>query len=164
MGTSGNVVFWLSCLGLLILSILGFKRKGRLRWFVIVLVVLAACGTAYYLVFQHGVSVSSKGAQPHELSFIIILYLFMLLGIVCHYFYGLLMNPKGKRPPFDLGVLLAPVFASPIIFVPLLGAFQNAEIDLAKLTTPKLMVFLVAFENGFFWKEVVENHRKRMAK
>jgi len=164
VGTAGNVTFWLSLVGLLILSILGFKKNRSLRWLVIALVILATCGAAYYLIFQGGVSVSSKGAQPHELSFILILYVCMLLGIMCHYFYGLLMSPKGSRPPFDLGLFLAPIFASPIIFVPLLGAFQNAEIDLANLTIPKFMVFFVAFENGFFWKEVVENHRKRIAK
>lgn len=122
------------------------------------------CGGAYYLIFQTDVRIHSKGAQPQELSFIIILYVCMLLGILCHYFYDLFGRAKGNRSPFDLGLFLAPIFASPLVFIPLLAAFQNAEIDLSNLKIPKFMVFFVAFENGFFWKEVVENHRKEIAK
>jgi hypothetical protein len=56
---------------------------------------------------------------------------------------------------------LLPMLASPLVFIPLLGAFQNAPVDLMSLTLPKFMVFFVAFQNGFFWKEVVDNFRKK---
>jgi hypothetical protein len=164
MPAPGNVVFWVSLVGLFILTILSFRKTRNFTRTIIFLAFLVVCGAAYYLIFQTGDRIHAKGAQPNELSFIIILYVCMLLGIVCHYFYGLLMKPKGERQRFDVGVLLAPVFASPIVFVPLLAAFQEAEIDLANLTIPKFMVFFVAFQNGFFWKEVVENHRKEIAK
>lgn len=101
-----------------------------------------------------------KGSQANETGFVIVLYLSMLAGMACHYFYGLFLLPQRKRSKFDLGAFLAPVFASPIVFIPLLGAFQNTEVDLTQLTLPKFMVFFVAFENGFFWKEVVDNRRK----
>jgi len=164
MELAGNVVFWVSLVGLLVLSMVGFRKSKNLTHLVIYLVVLAVCGVAYYLSLQSGPSISPKGGQPQQLSFIIILYLCVLVGILCHYLYGLLLKPKENRPPFDVGLFLAPIFASPIVFVPLLGAFQNADIDLANLTIPKFMVFFVAFQNGFFWKEVVENHRKKIAK
>ena len=71
------------------------------------------------------------------------------------------MQSDSERQPFNIGRFLAPVFASPIVFIPLLGAFQSMDIDITNLTLPKIMVFFVAFENGFFWKEVVDNHQKR---
>jgi hypothetical protein len=84
----------------------------------------------------------------------------MLLGMLSQYIYTRLEQPKDLRKKFDLGLFLAPIFTSPIIFIPLLSAMQNAEVDLQNLTTPKIMIFLVAFENGFFWKELFDHRRK----
>ncbi len=42
----------------------------------------------------------------------------------------------------------------------LLAALQNADVDLENLTAPRMIVFLVAFENGFFWKEYFDHRRK----
>jgi hypothetical protein len=84
----------------------------------------------------------------------------MVVGMASHYLYNLLMKSARTRQPFDLRRFIAPIFASPIVFIPLLGAFQSADIDLTNLMLPKYMVFLVAFENGFFWRELVENRTK----
>jgi hypothetical protein len=32
------------------------------------------------------------------------------------------------------------------------------------MTLPRLMIFLVAFENGFFWKEYFDRKRKEVVK
>ena len=84
--------------------------------------------------------------------------------MTCHYLYTLLSMPKNQRRSFDFASFIAPVFASPIVFIPLLASFQNADVDLTNLTLPKFMVFFVAFENGFFWKELVDNRRKELSK
>ena len=94
----------------------------------------------------------------------IILYLCMLLGMAAQYAHNRFFLPKAQRPEFDFGLFLAPIFASPIIFIPLLAAMQNAEVDLAQLTVPKMMVFFVAFENGFFWKEYFDHRRQEKQK
>jgi hypothetical protein len=93
---------------------------------------------------------------------IIILYLFMVVGMICQYLYSLLIQPRKQRPPFDWGNFLAPLFASPIVSIPMLVAFQNSEIDLTQLTLPRVMVFVVAFQNGFFWKEIFESRRRSL--
>ena len=155
-----NVVFSISLAGLLVLSIVKFVKTKEIGQFVFEFVALAACGGIYALVFQRGQGLLPKGKQPHEWAFVIILYGWTLIGMACHYFYGLLMKPKRTRPPFDWGSLLAPMFASPMVFGPLLLAFQGADIDIANLTPPRLMIFLVAWENGFFWKAFVEDRRK----
>ena len=157
-----DTLFWISTAGLLVLSALSFhKSKNRWQLFFRIL-ILAACGSVYYFVFQSSPRLLPKGEKPNQGAFLTILYFCMLLGMLCHYLYTLPMAPKRKREPFtfDLGSFLAPVFVSPLVFIPLYGAFLNADVDIANLTPPKFMIFLVAFENGFFWREVVDNRRK----
>ena len=60
-------------------------------------------------------------------------------------------------------MFIAPVFASPIVFIPLLTAFQNANVDLNRLTVPKLLIFFVAYQNGFFWKEFFDLKQREEA-
>ena len=155
-----SIVFWISLAGLCVLALLNYTKARNIRRLVVWITILAACGATYYFLFQSGGHLSAKGEQPNQTGFVIVLYVCMLLGMACHYFYTLLLKPKREREPFDLGAFLAPVFASPLVFLPLLGAFQNSQVDLVNLTLPKFMVFFVAFENGFFWKEVVDNRRK----
>lgn len=60
-----------------------------------------------------------------------------------------------KRSPFDWGNFIAPIFLSPIVFVPLFESLKSAP--QAHATT---MSLLVAFENGFFFKNFID-HRER---
>ena len=87
------------------------------------------------------------------------------MGMIAQYLYSWLGQPPSKRKTkrFDMGLFIAPIFTSPIVFIPLLAALQNAVVDLQNLTTPKMMLFLVAFENGFFWKEYFD-HRQELKK
>ena len=34
----------------------------------------------------------------------------------------------------------------------MMPALQNVDMDLMSMNAPRIMVFFVAFENGFFWK------------
>jgi hypothetical protein len=51
-----------------------------------------------------------------------------------------------------------PIFASPIVFVPLLTLTTDVASG-GVLGDGKLMVYLVAFQNGFFWKGFFEQRR-----
>lgn len=93
----------------------------------------------------------------------ILLYLAMVAGMFAHGLFGRFSRPMAIRPPFDLGLLLAPVFASPIVFIPLLVALENADFSSRDFTTAQLMLFLVSFQNGFFWKEFFDNRSARTA-
>jgi hypothetical protein len=55
-------------------------------------------------------------------------------------------------------ILWKAMFTSPLVFAPLWSAFQDAGMTLTSL---KYGVFVVAFENGFFWKEFFDNRRQR---
>lgn len=160
MINSEDIVFWGSLAGLSVLSVIGFAKEKNAKQFLFGVSTLGICGIAYLLVFSRGDGLQSKGSEQPEIGFVVVLYVCMLFGIASHYFYDLLVTPRLSRPPFDIGALLAPMLASPLVFIPLLGAFQSADIDLANLTRPKLMIFLVAFQNGFFWKEVFDNRRR----
>ena len=162
MSSLANTVFWVSLAGLVVLAVLGFIRSKRIGRLFLWISCLVLCGGIYYFVFQPTPHMQPKGEESNQAGFVIVLYICMLAGMACHYFYTLLLQPKRERESFDIGSFLAPIFASPLVFIPLLGAFQNADVDLARLTLPKFMVFFVAFENGFFLKEVVDNRRKEL--
>jgi hypothetical protein len=97
-----------------------------------------------------------RGASPTLL--ILALYGAMLLGMLSHYMYFRWSRPRSRRGTLDLGNLLAPVFVSPIVFLPLASVFQSSAP--ATADAARLMLFLVAFENGFFWREFFENRQK----
>jgi len=48
-----------------------------------------------------------------------------------------------------------------IAFIPLLASFEGAGINLRNSPSPRLMIFLVAFQNGFFWKEYFDSRKKK---
>jgi hypothetical protein len=155
-----QIPIFISFIGLFVL-ILYYFLKNR-RWQT-ALLQLALLGLAFLLVYYFFLAPkppTSRGANSPDLYVVIVLYVFMLLGMLAQYLYSRLEQPQATRPRFDLGLFLAPVFASPMIFIPLLAALQNANLDLQHLTTPRIMVFLVAFENGFFWKELFDHRRK----
>ena len=44
-----------------------------------------------------------------------------------------------------------PIFVSPIVFIPLLTVITDVNTTGA-FAQPKLMVYFIAFQNGFFWR------------
>ena len=95
-----------------------------------------------------------------EWKFIVVMYIFMVLGMAAQFAYNHYSKPRGKRrKKFDFGLFIAPFFASPIIFIPLLAAFMSADIDLSQEHQSRIMLFFVAFENGFFWKDYFDHKR-----
>jgi hypothetical protein len=155
-----DAVFWISLAGLFALTLWGLVRRKRVARSLVLIAILSAVGAGYYALFQSGSQIRSKGDQPNQVAFIVVLYICMMLGMASNYVYGRLSTAKAARPPFDAGNFIAPILVSPIVFIPLLGAFQSAYVDVANLAVPKLMILLVTFENGFFWKEIFDNRRR----
>lgn len=76
-----------------------------------------------------------------------IMFACTLIGITAHYFFYL----KGK---FAWGTFLKPLIISPIVLLPLIGSVQGSS-DIAPI---QMIAFgVLAFQNGFFWKEVLEH-------
>ena len=153
----------IALLGLAALSVHRFARERRAGPLLLFLTALA--GLAWLLRRLFGFPVAhpitaAKSTAPSELPVIGALFACVILGMLAHCLYVWLETPQRTRPKFDLGLFLAPMLASPVIFVPLLASQQNTELSLAQLDVPHFMVFLVAFENGFFWKEYFDNRRQ----
>jgi chromate transport protein ChrA len=116
------------------------------------LVVLAS-GWVVYAVAPKAMQTRS----PDEVVAIIVCYASMVLGMMAEYGYA--QAERGnKKLEFDLMSFLMPIFASPIVFIPLLTLTSEVAFGGA-FTRPKLMVYLVAFQNGFFWKSFFEQRR-----
>ncbi len=166
MSTTAVILMCVSFCGLLFISVYRFLKFKDKRNFIAQLLILSlSFGVLFYLFYESGGLVGMGNDENNEnndtdIYFVIVLYLCMLLGMLAQYGHTRYSRPKRRRRKFDLGVFFAPVCASPIVFIPLLAALQNADIDLMKLTAAKMMVFFVAFENGFFWKDYFDNRQK----
>ena len=154
------VITTISIAGLLAISIYKFIKSKNWKNLIFQILIIVICFGFLYFFFYAQEEVTTRGGGNNDVYLVIVLYIFMLLGMLAQYLYTRFEQPKSKRKKFDFGLFMAPVFASPIIFIPLLAALQNANINFKELTTAKLMVFFVAFENGFFWKEYFDNRRK----
>ena len=161
------MVFWMnvavaSCLAVL-LALAVIRAIQTSRWRMLIAEVFAILCFAVFLRLLFGFPVASTiiaKSPSSDWAIAAALFVFMVLGMFAQYLFGRFTLPKRERKEFDWGVFIAPVFASPLVFVPLLAALQNADIDLAHLTAPRMMVFLVAFENGFFWKGYFDRQRQ----
>ena len=114
------------------------------------LVVLVACWVVYAVAPR---SMQTRGPGDEIVS-IVFCYASMVLGMMAEYGYA--QAERGnKRIEFDFMSFMMPIFASPIVFIPLLTLTSEVAIGGA-FTRPKMMVYLVAFQNGFFWKSFFE--------
>ncbi|MCC9168641.1 hypothetical protein [Pontibacter harenae] len=102
-----------------------------------------------------------RGRPSGEIIYIILLYISMILGMTAQYFYYHFEMAKNQRKKFDFGTFIAPFFLSPIVFLPLLAAFQDADVDLSRSVSPRFMTFIVAFENGFFWRYYFDKRKEK---
>lgn len=103
----------------------------------------------------------TRGDDTPQIAAVVICYIAMLLGMMAEYVYA--QAEKGQeRLTFTAMTFVMPILASPIVFIPLLTI--AAEINAPGiLSQSKLMVYLVAFQNGFFWKSFFEQRRREIA-
>jgi len=114
------------------------------------LVVLVACWVVYALAPR---AMQTRGPGDEIVS-IVFCYASMVFGMMAEYGYS--QAERGnKKIEFDFMSFMMPIFASPIVFIPLLTLTSEVAIGGA-FTRPKMMVYLVAFQNGFFWKSFFE--------
>jgi H+/Cl- antiporter ClcA len=98
--------------------------------------------------FSNGLA---KGPEPDLRPLVLVLFVCMVLGMAAEYLYHYL-DAKPAQRKFDWGSLVKPFLVSPLVFVPLAASLQAANVDLSTFNIPLLMLYLVAFENGFLWR------------
>ena len=103
--------------------------------------------------------VETKGPIQETIA-VVFCYLSMVLGMMSQYFYR-----QAERGAKKLTVkpveFMMPIFASPIVFIPLLTITADVSLSGA-FTKSNLMVYLIAFQNGFFWKSFFEQRRQKV--
>jgi hypothetical protein len=130
-----------------------WRRQPR-RWWPTLALVAASCLLSV-LVFPK--DVETKGAVEEGVA-VVVCYLSMLLGMAAEYGYAQAESGR-RRFKWEPMSFLMPIFASPIVFIPLLTIIGDMTLGGA-FTKAKLMVYLVAFQNGFFWKGFFEQRRE----
>lgn len=146
-----------SLIGISVILLFQARRNLRESLALLFLVLILASVPLAMPLMQAG---TARGGGDGEPWFIIVLYLFLLLGMLAQHAYIRFSRPRRRRHKFDVGIFLAPIFASPIIFIPLLATVQSSGIDLYEAGTARFMLFLIAFENGFFWKIIFDQRRQ----
>lgn len=122
------------------------------------------CITLYFVVLVHffGLrgSLVAKGADESNRFWVAIasLYVLTTLGIVAESLYSRLDDSRldkarsRRQRKTEWGSTIKPILISPMLLIPTVAAFQNANIDLTRLGFPWLMIMLTAFEKGFLWR------------
>jgi len=103
-------------------------------------------------------AVETKGGARETIA-IVFCYVSMVVGMVAQYFYRQ-AEAGARRLRFKPIEFLMPIFASPIVFIPLLTISSDAAMN-GPFTQARLMVYLVAFQNGFFWKNFFDEKKPR---
>lgn len=80
---------------------------------------------------------------------ILLMLVAVIAGIVSNYFFHL-------KEKFNWLTFIKPLFISPIVVLPLIGTVNNTQIETIQLVS----LILIAFQNGFFWKEVYNKAQK----
>jgi hypothetical protein len=119
--------------------------------------LLTALSIAVYILAFPDTTIETKGTIQEGVA-VALCYLSMLLGMIAQYFYK--QAERGDKT-FSFAPLefMMPIFASPIVFIPLLTITEEMALSGA-FTKAKLMVYLVAFQNGFFWKSFFDQRQK----
>ena len=131
-------------------------RAGGRAWRVALSVLLAGAAVVVYARSARQ-DIETKGPVEETIA-VVFCYLAMLSGMVAQYFYR--QAERGaRRFAFKPIEFLMPIFASPIVFIPLLTITADTALG-GPFIKSKLMVYFVAFQNGFFWKNFFEDRRR----
>jgi hypothetical protein len=121
--------------------------------------VLVGLAVAVYVLAFPG-DIEAKGPVEETVA-VVFCYLSMVAGMVAQYYYKQAERGDTKFT-FEPMEFLMPIFASPVVFIPLLTITTDISLS-GPFTKSKLMVYLVAFQNGFFWKSFFEQLRQKVA-
>jgi hypothetical protein len=131
------------------------QRRHATRFIVGLLLVFGISVLAAILLRTH--QTMGRGTQAVPWGTVGLLYFAMMLGMVAQYFFF-----YGRRK-FRWRDFIKPLLASPIVFMPLVSAYQKALTSLDTFELGDLMLLCVAFQNGFFWKVIFDKREEQLA-
>ena len=116
--------------------------------------LVCVLGAIYLLAFPS----SARTRGDAETAALVVSYIAMVLGMAAHYIYA--KAEKGEtRLTIEWMRFLMPILASPIVFIPLVSIAGEVGSTGHLFERAKVMVYLVAFQNGFFWKHFFDQRR-----
>jgi hypothetical protein len=130
-------------------------RSGKPRRMVTAVLALATGLWLAYVVAPASVGTRGDG----DGATLVISYVAMLLGMIAYYAYAQAERGE-KRLTFEWLPFLMPILASPIVFIPLVSIASEVAAGGGILTRARIMVYLVAFQNGFFWKHFFDQRKQ----
>lgn len=77
---------------------------------------------------------------------VLAMFVGIVFGMVAHYVWS-----KPRRPNWM--DFLRPIVVSPLVLLPLIGSLQGGPLETIQL----LSLTLLAFQNGFFWQQVLKD-------
>ncbi len=131
------------------------QRSRVIRFIVGLLLVIGVSVVGAIFLRSH--ETMDSGAQAVPWGTVGLLYVAMIMGMVAQYFYFY------SRRQFRLRAFIKPFLASPIVFMPLVSAYQKALTSLDAFELGDLMLLCVAFQNGFFWKVIFDKREEQLA-
>lgn len=131
------------------------RARRPMRLLVLGVALVCALWGIYFLTFP---VTTARSRGDAETAALVISYISMVLGMMAHYVYA-----KAEKGDTKLTIewmpFLMPVLASPIVFIPLVSIAGEVGATGGLFARAKLMVYLVAFQNGFFWKHFFDQRK-----
>lgn len=130
-------------------------RTRRPRVIILTLLVVALSAWIVYSVAPGTAGTRGEG----DGATLIISYVAMVLGMTSHYVY-VQAQQGAKKLKFNWLAFVMPILASPIVFIPLVSLAGEVPAVGGPFAQAKVMVYLVAFQNGFFWKHFFDQRKQ----
>ena len=148
-----TTIIALTLIGFLIFIVVDFMRKKNYTYLLInaAILILIFLVLKFYFNFPSSVEPRS-GIDQWDM---LLLYILTLLGMVAHYFYDKLTH-EGEDFKFSFKGFIRPLIVSPLIFYPLLSLFDLCNFELNFTTPAGIIMYFIAFQNGYFWKSFFE--------
>ena len=166
MSTTQNFLVTLSLLGwlgLIIFELIRKKKEYRTAFVIqIILMLLIAYGLHRYFGYFNTIEVKG-GVAIGEGWTLGGLYLFTVLGILGQHVFVQIkgLNETERQRKFKWLPVLKPLVVSPLIFLAVLNQLNKMGVQ-ANTLTAVVTQCILAFQNGFFWKTVIEQFEKKV--
>jgi len=130
----------------LIIALIDYFRGRSTRRLLVFLAVLSILAAGLYLTtgfpFLESRQAFGGGASP--LIAVGLMFVSVVLGIIATYIFNL-------SGAFSWRDFARPLVVSPIVLLPLIGSLQGAALEPIQL----VCFAILAFQNGFFWQQVL---------
>lgn len=155
-----SLVIWF---GIIIFEILRYRRKYLISFVIqfLFIIIIARVLNLYFGYFN--TSSFKGGPNISEVWTLGGLYISTVLGILGHHVFMQIkpLKKPGKQPKIKWMPVIKPLVISPIVFLAVLNQLEQIGAQTNATTLkPVVMQFILAFQNGFFWKTVIEQFEK----